>query len=205
MIWGMNAVPMTGPVGWMLLGAALMLVGARLRKRPSPTTTAAVLFVAVLAVPLTGGAAQILLPHLFVNGTVADANEVNANFALLETESNDQDDRISNLEGPDYVSGWTAISSGGTVTFNHDLGVIPTRVTLQVGASASPDVVYIGGDLWKNLDSEGGRGTLVTDVTAMDLVVRSGTSAFCGVFDTFAAAGPRRCLASGYVRALVWD
>ena len=203
MIWGMNAVPMMGPVGWLLLGAALMFVGARWRKRPSLTVAA--LFLLVLSVPLTGGAGQILLPHLFVNGTVADAEEVNANFALLEAESNDQDDRISNLEGPDYVSGWTAISTDDAVGFNHGLGVIPTRITLQVASSAIPSSVQIGGAIWKFVDSEGGRGTLVTDVTATDLLVRSGDSDFCGLFDSFAAGGSRICLASGFVRVLVWD
>lgn len=55
------------------------------------------------------------------------------------------------------------------------------------------------------LGGRGGRGTLVTDVTATDLLVRSGDSDFCGLFDSFAAGGPRVCPGSGFVRVLVWD
>jgi len=43
-------------------------------------------------------AATISVPHTFTNGTIADADEVNANFDVLVTELNDQDTRIGNLE-----------------------------------------------------------------------------------------------------------
>ncbi len=55
--------------------------------------------VAVILIPATAYAAQIVIPNVFSNGTVADANEVNANFDALTTESNAQDTRLSSLEG----------------------------------------------------------------------------------------------------------
>jgi hypothetical protein len=56
------------------------------------------LVVAVAAIPLAAYAAQISVPYDFVNGTVADATEVNANFDALEAESNGQDNRITTVE-----------------------------------------------------------------------------------------------------------
>jgi hypothetical protein len=58
----------------------------------------ALLLVAALAVSAASYAAVISVPHTFVNGTVADADEVNANFAALVTESNSQDARIGGVE-----------------------------------------------------------------------------------------------------------
>ena len=53
---------------------------------------------AVVAIPLAAYAAQISVPNTFVNGTIADAAEVNANFGVLVTESNAQDSRIATVE-----------------------------------------------------------------------------------------------------------
>jgi hypothetical protein len=57
------------------------------------------LLVALLVIPLAAYATTISVPNNFVNGTVAEADEVNTNFATLVTESNDQDLRIGSLEG----------------------------------------------------------------------------------------------------------
>jgi len=53
---------------------------------------------ALLAAPLLSMAGTVTLPHVFVNGTNADADQVNADFNALVTESNDQDARIAALE-----------------------------------------------------------------------------------------------------------
>jgi hypothetical protein len=42
-------------------------------------------------------AAVVGVPNTFSNGTIADANEVNANFDVLVSESNDQDARLASL------------------------------------------------------------------------------------------------------------
>ena len=49
-----------------------------------------------LSVALAG---QVSVPHTFVAGTTARASEVNANFAALAAESNNQDMRLASLEG----------------------------------------------------------------------------------------------------------
>lgn len=81
MIWGGAAtVPLTTSAGWILLG---MLLGAGvvvLRRPPSKAATTTAL-VGVALAPLV--ALAVTLPHSFTNGTVADANEVNANFTAL--------------------------------------------------------------------------------------------------------------------------
>lgn len=56
---------------------------------------------ALLTLPVAAYAATISLPHTFQNGTIADANEVNANFDALVGESNQQNARLDALEtGP---------------------------------------------------------------------------------------------------------
>ena len=52
----------------------------------------------LVAIPIAVYAAQISVPYTFVNGTPADANQVNANFNALVTESNAQDLRFAALE-----------------------------------------------------------------------------------------------------------
>jgi hypothetical protein len=53
----------------------------------------------LVAVPAAAFAATISIPYGFSNGTIADANEVNANFDTLVLESNAQHGRIATLEG----------------------------------------------------------------------------------------------------------
>jgi hypothetical protein len=209
MIWGggmVAPVPALGPVGWILLGAMLGVLGVHSRGRLSKAG-AGLAFLGIAALPFAGMAAQVVLPHTFSNGTVADATEVNANFVALEAESNNQDDRILALEGPAFDSGWVAVSGNAQVTVNHGLGVIPSRVSVQVASSSSPSTVYIGGAMWQYLDGEGGRGTVVTDLTSSSLKIRTGRSSACPVFDTYLinAGSNRVCLSSGYARVLVWE
>ena len=78
MLWGTNTqifpVPAMPVFGMLLLAAALLFITRRYgAKRVAP-------FVLVLLMPLVA----ISVPNTFVNGTVADADEVNANFAALE-------------------------------------------------------------------------------------------------------------------------
>ncbi len=82
-----------------------------LRRRWARLTRARLgLFVAVLGVATASYATVIGMPNTFVNGTIADANEVNANFTVLTNESNDQHWRLNALE----MSGFGTVSSVGT-------------------------------------------------------------------------------------------
>jgi hypothetical protein len=73
-------------------GAWLPRIGASRRVRFA-------LAAALVAVPVAAFAATISMPYSFSNGTIADANEVNANFDTLVVESNAQHGRIAALEG----------------------------------------------------------------------------------------------------------
>src|SRR5262245_53342039 len=81
MIWGQQpAVPAVGFWGAMLLAAALGLLGVRHLRGARPRAIGLLTLVVVLLVPLTVRA----VPFVFANGTVADANQVNANFAAVQ-------------------------------------------------------------------------------------------------------------------------
>jgi hypothetical protein len=82
MLWGAPAVP--GPGAWWLLlgGLAVLWASRRILRGRSARPLAAVLTLALVAVPIAVWA-TVTLPHTFSNGTVADADEVNANFAAL--------------------------------------------------------------------------------------------------------------------------
>lgn len=87
-------------LGWSALLIAALCVSTAgawaLRKRRPGLALPLLLVLVVL--PLTVAAATINVPHIFSNGTVADANEINQNFGVLVTESNAQDIRLSSVE-----------------------------------------------------------------------------------------------------------
>lgn len=112
LVWGAGpAVPGVGLPGGVLLGVALTLA-ARVALRRGRRTRAALLLTVGLALPLGAFAAQITLPFVFQNGTVADAEEVNQNFLTLEDESNAQDLRLAALESAGGCPAGTAPLGG---------------------------------------------------------------------------------------------
>lgn len=80
MIWGTaaKAVPAIGPWGALLLGCILG-IGAVLYLK-SARKIGLMVSILVLLVPLTALAG---VPFIFVNGTIADAAQINANFAAV--------------------------------------------------------------------------------------------------------------------------
>jgi len=115
MVWGgAAAVPLLGPYGFVAMGICF-LVGAWIVHNRHRTHWLAMMTATVLAIgPLV--ALAVTLPHTFSNGTVADADEVNANFSALATEVDAVDARIR-----DYVNancriyfGWRDSCSGCT-------------------------------------------------------------------------------------------
>jgi len=102
LIWGDPAavpVPLLDSWGLLMLGIALGVVASRALQR-GHARTVALGFAALVALSPVALRA-LTLPHTFSNGTVADADEVNANFAALETS----------LESGTEVSkwGWQAV------------------------------------------------------------------------------------------------
>ena len=82
MVWGQAqaaAVPAVGFWGMILLAAALGAWGVRRLRGPRPRVVGTVALVLALLVPISARA----LPFTFTNGTVADATQVNANFAAV--------------------------------------------------------------------------------------------------------------------------
>ena len=83
MIWGgAPAVPLFGPLGLVALTACFLLGGVMLQKRRHLRGLTSLLAIALLTAPLMAVAA-VSLPYVFMNGQVADADQVNANFAAL--------------------------------------------------------------------------------------------------------------------------
>jgi hypothetical protein len=81
MIWGgASSVPAVTAWAILLLCAGLLLFGLRLL-RARPATIGLAALVLAVGIPLTAKA--ITLPFTFANNTVADATQVNANFAAL--------------------------------------------------------------------------------------------------------------------------
>lgn len=171
----------------------------------------AAFIVASLTMPFitlqTTKADQIEVPNVFSGGTPALADEVNENFSVLANESNSQDGRINELEDGVFTSGWSLIGRAGQLVIDHDLGAVPSNVVVQISANSAGTIVHMGGYMTHFIDEQGGRGVVVTDITDESVRVRAGNSEFCSVFDTFiASAGSnRRCLATGYVRVIVYE
>ena len=95
MTWGVTSIPVPMLNGWglLLLSVALLAVASLTISKRRRARMTLVMLVA-LALPLAAYAATISLPNTFVNGTPANANEVNANFDTLVLESNSKDSRI---------------------------------------------------------------------------------------------------------------
>ncbi|WP_157828041.1 hypothetical protein [Paraglaciecola sp. MB-3u-78] len=62
-----------------------------------------IIALSVLASSLTS-AAEVVIPHTFSNGQVADATDVNANFKALADETNANNTRIGVLEGGKFTT-----------------------------------------------------------------------------------------------------
>lgn len=108
---------------------------------------------------------------------------------------------------PDYDSGWFAATRSSRYNLSHGLGVQPAHVMVWISPNSTGTPAYEAGFIWQNATGEGGRGVVVTDVTATSLAVRSGFYASCGLYDTYLTSGnatDRVCLNNGYVRVRAW-
>ena len=118
MIWGGpgEAVPLLAPGGLLLL-VVLMIASTSIALRRGHSTLSISLFVLALLVPIAGYAASVAVPNVFTNGTIADADEVNANFDAVAVAINDNDtkvDAVSALFGAN--TSFANAGSGGECT-----------------------------------------------------------------------------------------
>lgn len=81
-------------------------------------------FLATIAAPFSAGASAVVVPHLFTNGQVADADSINANFDVLATAINGHDTRIATLENA---------GSGGGLAFKRAVLVSPSSTAVASG------------------------------------------------------------------------
>ena len=102
MVWGaVAAVPSLGLAGGVLL--VLLLVGLSWWRKPGRAGALLGLLLAFGLAPVSE--AQVSVPNTFVNGTLADADQVNANFDAVEAAVNDNDARVSSVEGDAATNG----------------------------------------------------------------------------------------------------
>ena len=88
MLWGgVQAVPLMGPFGFLAMALCFLVGGWVMQSRHRTRWLTHLTVTALLVVPLAAVAA-VTLPHSFTDGTVAEAEQVNANFDALVTEVN---------------------------------------------------------------------------------------------------------------------
>ena len=110
MVW--EAAPVDVPtLGLLGVGLLVLLLGVStvgfLRRR---AWVMAALFV-LLTVPLVAAASTIAGLNIFANGQPADAEEVNDNFEIVKVAVNDNDSRITVVEGDAASAQRAAMSS----------------------------------------------------------------------------------------------
>lgn len=97
MYWGTSAVPGPGALWLVLVAVVLLTVGRRALRRSGARPLAVLLLAGLVVVPIAAWAA-VTLPHSFSNGTVADADEVNANFAALAAAVEANQARLAEID-----------------------------------------------------------------------------------------------------------
>jgi hypothetical protein len=133
MIWGSNFVPMMSPLGLVMLALALMVLGKILLSLRTKKPFFGFALVAIVIAPLVTIA--VTVPNTFVNGSVADADEVNANFVALVDEANTLDLRVAELETRAFILGLNGLSSSGEFNFSGETG---SRAALEMCVAAYP-------------------------------------------------------------------
>ncbi len=141
MIWGgaSSPLPLMSPFGFLVLAALLIATGVVMQRRHAPQWAMWTLGAVVILIPLAAYAGTIGMPYTFTNGTIADADEVNANFGAVETAVNDNDGRITTAQG----SADSAMSNAATAQSAADAaqgtadGAVIDAATAQSAADAA--------------------------------------------------------------------
>ena len=128
MLWaGSPNVPLLGPGGLMWLCAFMTVCGYLYLRAGRGRWHAALFMSALLLVPLAAAAGSVTGLISFLNGTIANADEVNANFSNVAGEINDNDGRISSLTSGALTLGQKVdLTDGGTTTLHAHLSAPPS-------------------------------------------------------------------------------
>jgi hypothetical protein len=140
MAWGFGLpvfVPSVQGIGLIVLALSLLATAAwRLRKLRSALGLPVLLV--LLAIPLVVVAGTVSVPNTFVNSTVADADEVNANFNSVETAVNDNDSRITAVDNDAaaaQATADTAVTDAAAAQSTADAAQVRVGATCAAGSS----------------------------------------------------------------------
>ncbi|HIF24386.1 MAG TPA: tail fiber domain-containing protein, partial [Gemmatimonadetes bacterium] len=142
MLWGLPAsVPALEWFGLGVLALGLSATAAWTLRKRRPGLGLPVLLV-LLAVPLVVVAGTVTLPNTFTNGTVADADQVNANFGAVKTAVDENDGRITINAG--IASTALGTANGAVLDAAAAHGTADTAVTNAAAAQSTADAAAAG-------------------------------------------------------------
>jgi hypothetical protein len=157
MLWGqLAAVPALSFWGVILLAAVLGVLGGRRLRSGRPRTLGMIALGLALLVPISARA----LPFTFTNGTVADATQVNANFAALVAGQGLAPTATSNLvdlgpggngcpgQAPSVIPIAQAIGSDGilrpfSIPTGQTLVLTSLNITFMLGSGSANHGIFV--------------------------------------------------------------
>jgi hypothetical protein len=178
MVWGQSqaaAVPAVSFWGMIVLAAALGAWGVSRLRGPRPRVVGTIALALILFLPITARA----LPFTFTNGTVADATQVNANFAaivagqgLAPTASSNVVDLTQSGTCPQATSGTTlgnrvgsdGVGSAFSIATGQTLILTQLSVQFTLGAGAANHGISV--QFWRF--NPGGGGPFENTVVNLD-------------------------------------
>ena len=147
MVWGQagSGPSVPGVQGFGLIALALGLSATaawRLRRRG--TALGLPVLLVLIAIPLVVVAGTVSVPNTFVNGEIADADEVNENFDAVETAVNDNDSLITALETDTATAlstADTALTDAAAAQAEADAAVLDAATALSTANAAATDAL----------------------------------------------------------------
>jgi hypothetical protein len=117
LVWGQTAsVPSLGGWGTLVLGVLLGMTAVLALRRVGARAAGVLVLAVALIVPIAARA----LPFTFANGTIADADQVNANFAAVNVTTSrislPMEQTFAKLQGPAFLFVGSTVNIATTAT-----------------------------------------------------------------------------------------